>query len=273
MRDEAWKRKRGEVISAMTPVKLKAMYPLILHSTKNLVDFISYQVSKDHSTAFDARDISSRYTCDSITICTFGAEAESFTSQNPFFYDKGREMLRGMTDSFQSFFNKKALPVKIEEFFINIAKEAMRCRVESSVQQDDFLSHIIALKDKKDFNDLDAAAFCVTLFIDGFETTSVTLHHALYELGKNKKVQDKLRKEIIDNNGGEDALTYEKLLELPFLDQVFYETLRLHPPLLFTTRVCSADLQVEGFKGHKMVIKKDSTVWIPILSIHRDSGN
>lgn len=86
MKDEAWKEKRNEVIPAMTPIKLKAMYPLIVDGTKSLVDFIKREIQKDEATAFDARDICARYTCDSITSCTFGADAQSFTSDNPFFF-------------------------------------------------------------------------------------------------------------------------------------------------------------------------------------------
>lgn len=272
MKDEAWKEKRNEVIAAMTPLKLKAMYPLILDATKTFVDFIKRGNLKYKAAAFDARDICARYTCDSITSCTFGVDAHSFTSENPFFYQKGRQMLRGMADSLQSFLPMKFLPKDVEMFFIEIAKEAIKCRKENSSQQNDFLSYTIELKERKGMDDLDAAAHCVTLFLDGFETTSVTLHHALYELGMNKTIQDKLRKEINDNIGDKDVLDYEKLLELPYLDQVFYETLRLHPPLLLTTRVCSEDLEVKGFKGHKMIIKKDSAIWIPIPSIQRDPG-
>lgn len=235
------------------------MYPLILDGTKNLVNYINCEITKDHARAFDSRDICARYTCDSICSCTFGTEAQSFTSENPFFYEKGRQMLRGMADSLQSYIPIKMLPDEVEKFFIEIAKEAIRCRKESNIQQDDFLSHTIELKEKKGMDDLDAAAHCVTLFLDGYETTSVTLHHAFHELGRNKKVQEKLRNEINENGIGDEPLTYEKLLELPYLNQVFYETLRMHPPLLLTTRSCSEDAEVKGFKGHNLIIKKGSS--------------
>jgi cytochrome P450 len=272
MKDEAWKNKRNEVIPAMTPVKLKAMYPLILDGTKNLTDFIARETSKEPSKAFDSREICARYTCDSITSCTFGADAQSFTSSNPFFYEKGRQMLRGMANSLQSYIPIKMLPPEVESFFIEIAKEAIKCRTESKIQQEDFLTHTILIKDRKGMDDLDAAAHCVTLFLDGYETTSVTLHHTLYELGRNKQIQGKLRKEIMENLGDDDCLSYEKLLELEYLNQVFYETLRLHPPLLLTTRVASEDVQVQGFKGHTITMKKGSCIWIPIPSIHRNAG-
>lgn len=272
MKDDAWKEKRSEVISAMTPVKLKAMYPLIINGTKNFVSYIKREIERENSRTFDSRDICARYTCDSICSCTFGTEAQSFSAENPFFYEKGRQMLRGMADFLQSYFPNKMIPDDVENFFIEIAKEAIKCRTESKIRHEDFLTHMIAIREKREMSDIDAAAFCATLFLDGFETTSISLHHTFYELGKNKQVQEKLREEISDNSDGTEFLSYDKLLELPYLDQVLYEVLRLHPPLVMTTRVASEDVEIEGFKGHKIVIKKDSSIWIPIYSIHRDSG-
>lgn len=100
----------------------------------------------------------------------------------------------------------------------------------------------------------------------------MTLHHAFYELGMHSAVQKKLRQEITENLGSETDLSFEKLHDLPYLDQVFNETLRLHPPLPFTTRVCSEDFETNEFKNHKIYIRKETAVWIPIYSIHRDPG-
>lgn len=272
MKDEAWKEKRNEVLGATTPNRLRAAYPLILEGTKSLVSFIKREITKDASRAFDSRDISARYTCDTICSCTFGTEAGSFTSENPFFYEKGRQLIRGVANSILSLVPVKMLPGDIEKFFIDIAKEAIKVRKESKIQQDDFLSYTIALKEKKGMDDLDAAAHCVTMFLDGYETTSVTLHQALYELGMNKHVQEKLRIEINENADGDEPLAYDKVMELPYLNQVFYETLRLHPPLVLTTRVCSEDVEIKGYKGHNLMMKKGSSIWIPIPTIQRDPG-
>lgn len=80
----------------------------------------------------------------------------------------------------------------------------------------------------------------------------------------------KLRDEILAALGDDEYLTYEKLLELPYLNQVFYETMRLHPPLVLTTRWSSEEWQYEGYDGKMMTIKKDMPIWIPIPSIQRD---
>jgi cytochrome P450 len=291
MKDEEWKEKRYEVMPAMSPAKLKAVYPLIVDGSKGLGDYIDREIKKDNEKVFDSRDICARYTCDTISSCTFGTDAQSFTSDNPFFLIKGRQLIRGIAESLQTFLPVKMLPGEIEEFFIEIAKEAIRCRTESKIKQDDFLTYTIALKEKKNMSDIDAAAHCVslsfcssiyrkdkirfdlkvTLFLDGYETTSVTLHQAFYELGKDKRAQTKLRNEILENVDENGNLSYDKLLELPYLNQVFYEVLRMHPPLLLTTRVASEDVEVKGFNDEKIIIKKDVAIWVPIHSIQRDA--
>jgi hypothetical protein len=167
MRDEAWKEKRGEVIAAVSTVKLKAMYPLIVNAGKNFTDFIGNEIAKNPMRIFDARDISARYTCESIVSTTFGCEAKSFSEEHPFFLTKGRQLIRGIADSLQSYLPRKMLPDEIEKFFIEIAKEAIRTRTEMNVKQEDFLTYTIVLKQKKNMSDIDAAAHCVTLFLDG----------------------------------------------------------------------------------------------------------
>lgn len=58
-------------------------------------------------------------------------------------------------------------------------------------------------------------------FAAGFETSSTTSSYAMYELAKNKHVQDKLREEIdrvTEKHNG--IITYECILEMEYLTQV-----------------------------------------------------
>lgn len=55
----------------------------------------------------------------------------------------------------------------------------------------------------------------------------------------NPEKQDKLRKELLTFANGEDT-TYDQLMnELPYLDAVLRETLRVHPPVEQNIRVVS----------------------------------
>jgi cytochrome P450 len=129
MKDDAWKQKRSEVMPTMTPSKLKAVYPLIVKATKNLVSFISKEIEEGNRKSFDARDICLRYTCDSICSCTYGTDAQSFTAEDPFFFRKGQEMWRGIVDSVFSFWPKKMLPDEVEAFFIEISRKQSRAEL------------------------------------------------------------------------------------------------------------------------------------------------
>lgn len=275
-RDEVWKERRNDFAPAMTPMKLKPMLPLIFEGTKNLVKYINTQISMDESKTFVARDILSRYTCDTAISCILGVEAHSFESENPVFFEKGMQFLRGISISHENLMPGKVVSDEVENFLIKVTKDAINLRNKSTIDRHDFLSHIISLRDKKSIDDVDAAAIGAIIFLDGFETTAIALIYALYELAKNERIQQKLRKEIEGIRKGfhsDSQLSFDSLLELPYLDQVFYETLRLHPPTPFTSRICSEDIEVEALKDHKVMIKKDALVWIPVYSIHRDPGN
>lgn len=63
------------------------------------------------------------------------------------------------------------------------------------------------------------------------DTTSTTLTYLFWELAKHQDWQEKLRAELRTALAPEihDAPTYSQLAELPVLDAVVNETLRLHP--------------------------------------------
>jgi hypothetical protein len=61
----------------------------------------------------------------------------------------------------------------------------------------------------------------IVFFTGGFETTSATMSFCLYELAKNKDVQDRLRSEmdsVLSQHGGK--VTYEAVNEMKYLDRV-----------------------------------------------------
>jgi len=77
--------------------------------------------------------------------------------------------------------------------------------------------------------DVDGILNEVTTFVNaGYETTATSLAWTLYCIGRDKKVQKKLYKEVssLNKNG---SLTLEDLKELKYLDLVIKESLRLHP--------------------------------------------
>ncbi|EUC58959.1 cytochrome P450 family protein [Rhizoctonia solani AG-3 Rhs1AP] len=75
------------------------------------------------------------------------------------------------------------------------------------------------------------------LIFAGHETTSSIIARILDILSNNPEIQDKLRNEVSE-------CKEEDVLELPYLDAVVKETLRLYPPATFLGRMCEEDTVV-----------------------------
>ncbi|KAG1814956.1 cytochrome P450 [Suillus variegatus] len=133
------------------------------------------------------------------------------------------------------------------------------------------------------------------LLLAGYETTSTSLtvsllHNyfcalhpcvdqwALIELSRHPDVQIRLREELLAF--GPDP-TYDQLkANLPYLDAVVHETLRLHPPVPESTRLAAADdviplsepvRTMSGNMTDSISIAKGTLITIPIGAINRSS--
>lgn len=110
----------------------------------------------------------------------------------------------------------KLISNKTTAWFIELTKYAIEARKANNVQRDDSLDYLIKLQEKKGLGIVDVAAHAFTIFLDGFDTTSTVLAHALYYLAQSEECQQKLRKEL---NQCEE-MTFDVINELPYLENV-----------------------------------------------------
>ena len=73
----------------------------------------------------------------------------------------------------------------------------------------------------------------------GHETTSTATTWCLYALTQAPEVQKKLRDELFTLDT--DTPTMDELSDLPYLDMLVHETLRIHAPVPTTMRVATKD--------------------------------
>ncbi|KAF9233331.1 cytochrome P450 [Melanogaster broomeanus] len=116
------------------------------------------------------------------------------------------------------------------------------------------------------------------LILAGYETTSISLTWALIELAQNPARQTRLREELLAFGGDP---TYDQLSSnLPYLDAVVHETLRMHPPIPESNRIAVEDdviplSQPVRTKSGKLVdnisIAKNTLVTVNIPHINRSN--
>lgn len=136
----------------------------------------------------------------------------------------------------------------------------------------DLLSHL--LKAHNDVQDMDFVStnqvtddnltdIVMSLFVAGFDTTSITLACSLYLLAHNPEMQEHCVKEIRQSKG-----QLENPEDLVFCKAVIWEALRKYPPAVVTLRTLTKPVTLSG----GLVVPKGTDVTIPIYGIHHDEA-
>ncbi|KAI3507800.1 hypothetical protein L1887_22795 [Cichorium endivia] len=106
-------------------------------------------------------------------------------------------------------------------------------------------------------------ALILDFFTAATETTAIAAEWALVELINNPKVFEKARKEI-DQVIGNKRLVQEYASNLPYIQAIIKETLRLHPPIPMLIRKSNENVTVHGYE-----IPTGTMLFVNIWSIGR----
>ncbi|KAL4261921.1 Cytochrome P450 superfamily protein [Pleurotus pulmonarius] len=130
----------------------------------------------------------------------------------------------------------------------------------------------LALKHEEVMSQLNVILFA------GYETTSTSLTWALIELCRFPEKQQKLRDELLSEFRSSDPTWDQLMTAIPYLDAVVHETLRMHPPIVMTTRKAAKDdviplsapiVTSNGQMVSSISIAKGTTVSVPIHLMHQ----
>lgn len=115
------------------------------------------------------------------------------------------------------------------------------------------------------------------LIFAGYETTSISLTWALIELCKHPEAQTKLREELTSQFGASDPTWDQLMTELPYLDGVVHEILRLHAPVEEAIREATEDdviplstpiTDTSGITIDRITVAKGTQVSVPITCMN-----
>ncbi len=136
--------------------------------------------------------------------------------------------------AFQNFL-LKCIPSAIRERrrdHLKFSKEkVLRRLANEKTEHRDFIWYILKQKEKFNLNQDEIIVNSALFIVAGSETTANALSGMLARLIYNKDKYEILVKEIRGAFKKDEEIRYEKLSELPYLNAVIEEGLRIHPPV------------------------------------------
>lgn len=118
----------------------------------------------------------------------------------------------------------------------------------------DMLDVLVSIKDDDGnprFSADEITGMFISLMFAGHHTSSGTSAWTLIELMRHPQAYTEVIKELDELYADGQAVSFHALRQIPKLENVLKETLRLHPPLIILMRVAQGEFEVQGFPIHK----------------------
>lgn len=147
-----------------------------------------------------------------------------------------------------------------------IMEEHSLAREKSGGAKQHFVDALLTLKDKYDLSEDTIIGLLWDMITAGMDTTAISVEWAMAELIKNPRVQQKAQEELDRVVGYERVLTETDFSNVPYLQCVAKEALRLHPPTpLMLPHRSNANVKIGGYD-----IPKGSIVHVNVWAVARD---
>ncbi|PWA35866.1 cytochrome P450 93A3 [Artemisia annua] len=157
-----------------------------------------------------------------------------------------------------------------EEIDQRIIKEHEDERMQRSGSQGkDLLSILLDITEAESM-DIDLTrenikAFILNIFVAGTDNVAITTEWAIAELINHPNIMKKAKEEIDQVVGKTRLLQESDVPNLPYLQAIIKETLRLHPPVPMIPRKSTKDRKAAGFH-----IPANTTIFINVWALGRD---
>ncbi len=154
---------------------------------------------------------------------------------------------------------------RLEEFIYGIIEE----RRQSGRDTGDLLSMLLHARDEDGsrMSDEQLRDEVMTIIMAGHETTAIALSWTFYLLGKHPKAEEKLYSEIKEALNGRPP-TVADLPNLPYVDAVIKESMRLYPPAWAIGREAVEDCEIGGYH-----VPAGTQLFISQWVVHHDPRN
>ncbi|KAB0791851.1 hypothetical protein PPYR_03651 [Photinus pyralis] len=285
LKGQRWRNVRVKVSETYTSDNMRMMFETFEKHTNKLGELMA-QCIRDKRPV-DIKDIFARFTMDTIGTAGFGVECNGLSQQDSEFRKYAmkafqRDLFGVLKDALMRIcpglmFRLKAtlIPKDVSDFFIKLVGDVATYRETNKVTKKDLIQLLIELRNRgrnvpgeseMTINEMAAHAF--GFFNAGFDTASTALTFCFFELSRNPLAQETLRAEIREVLKKNDSkITYNAIMQMPYLDQCISEALRMYPPGGLLVRQCT---QTYRLPGTNLTVEKGTQIRIPLLGVHYD---
>ncbi|MDX2184896.1 MAG: cytochrome P450 [Gemmatimonadaceae bacterium] len=266
-----WRRQRQMIDPAFSHMRINRAFAPMAAAVDDFIPMLARHA--DDGTALSLDQAMSHVTADIITRTIFSTSLES-------------EAARGVFTAFARWqarvANVEILKLLLEKPFADIPQPPAVVDACTRIRE-----HIGALIDERlapgatPIDDIAGAAILArdadgiamtreelideigTFFLAGHETTASVLTWVFFVLSQQPALAERMREEL-EGVVGRGEVQFEHLRRLPFVRNVFRETMRLYPPITFIPRVATADTTIGGRR-----VKRGTMVMISPWTMHR----
>lgn len=152
---------------------------------------------------------------------------------------------------------------QIDDFIYRIINQ----RRASGEDHGDLLSMLLQAQDEdgSQMSDQQLRDETMTLFLAGYETTSLALAWAWYLLAQHPEAEQKLWQEVDEVLGGRAPLMAD-MPRLRYTEMIAKETMRLYPPAYIVGREAVKECEIGGYH-----VRPGTQLFMPTWVVHRDA--
>lgn len=139
------------------------------------------------------------------------------------------------------------------------------CKADPTVKAP-LVQQLIAARDPetgKPLTDNEIADELIIFIFAGHDTTATAITYALWQLGRNRDMQDRVLAEVEQFDGR--MIAPDDVVHLGYTVRVLKEAMRLCPPGATGSRMATQDVEVDGYR-----VPAGSMLVVGRMSVHRD---
>ncbi|ONI91102.1 reductase [Saccharothrix sp. ALI-22-I] len=272
-----WRKAHDVLMPAFSLGAMRGYHSTMLDVARTL---IAKWDSAAGTSAVEVAEDMTRLTLDTIGLCGFGYDFESFgrAEAHPFVTALSRALdfaqTKGEALPWTGLFqwNKAEQYREDLDYMKNLVDDVIRRRRASGdTSVDDLLGRMLHTRDERTGEPLDDVNIryqAITFLIAGHETTSGALSFALYYLTKHPEVLARAQAEVdaLWGDAADPEPEYGDIGKLTYIRQVLNEGLRLWP----TAPVYAVEPIEDTVIGGKYAVRKGEGLLVLIPQLHRD---